>query len=54
MKARATWRLTLGNESGYVCYSSFAVTPAYLAENPDTVQRFVNGYARAQQLGCKQ
>ncbi|MXZ91751.1 MAG: ABC transporter substrate-binding protein [Chloroflexi bacterium] len=40
--------VTLGTESGYVCYSSFAVTPAYLAENPETVQRFVNGYARAQ------
>ena len=40
--------VTLGSESGYVCYSSFAVTPAYLAENPETVQRFVNGYARAQ------
>ena len=39
---------TLGNESGYVCYSSFAVTPSYLADNPDTMQRFVNGYARAQ------
>ena len=39
---------TLGNESGFVCYSSFAVTPSYLANNPDTVQRFVNGYARAQ------
>ncbi len=39
---------TLGMESGYVCYSSFAVTPAYLADNPDTVQAFVNGYARAQ------
>ena len=39
---------TLGMESGYVCYSSIAVTPTYLAENPDTVQRFVNGYARAQ------
>ena len=39
---------TLGNESGYVCYSSFAVTPAYLAENGDTAQAFVNGYARAQ------
>ena len=39
---------TLGKESGYVCYSSFAVTPAYLAENADTVQRFVSGYARAQ------
>ena len=40
--------VTLGNESGYVCYSSFAVTPSYLSENPDTVQSFVNGYARAQ------
>lgn len=40
---------TLGRESGYVCYSSFAATPAFVAENPDTVQRFVNGYARAQQ-----
>lgn len=39
---------TLGNESGYVCYSSFAATPAYVAENPETVQQFVNGYARAQ------
>ena len=39
---------TLGLESGYVCYSSFAVTPAYLAAHPDTVQAFVNGYARAQ------
>ena len=39
---------TLGMESGFVCYSSFAVTPAYLAENPDTVQAFVSGYARAQ------
>ena len=40
--------VTLGNESGYVCYSSFAVAPAYLAENGETVQAFVNGYARAQ------
>ncbi len=39
---------TLGRESGYVCYSSFAATPAYVAENPDTVQRFVSGYAQAQ------
>ena len=39
---------TLGMESGYVCYSSFAVTAAYLEENGETVQRFVNGYARAQ------
>ena len=40
---------TLGNESGYVCYSSFAVTRSYATANPETVQRFVNGYARAQQ-----
>ena len=40
--------VTLGNESGYVCYSSFAAMPAYVEENHDTVQRFVNGYARAQ------
>ena len=39
---------TLAHESGHVCYSSFAATPSYLAENPDAVQRFVNGYARAQ------
>ena len=40
--------VTLANESGYVCYSSFAATPQYVAENPDTVQRFVNGFAAAQ------
>lgn len=40
---------TLGRESGYVCYSSFAATPSYVEQNPETVQRFVNGYARAQQ-----
>ncbi len=39
---------TLGKESGYVCYSSIAVTPDYLENNPDTAQRFVNGYAKAQ------
>jgi NitT/TauT family transport system substrate-binding protein len=40
---------TLGDESGYICYSSFAATPDYVANNPDTVQRFVRGYYRAQQ-----
>ena len=39
---------TLADESGYVCYSSFAAMASYLEENGDTVQRFVNGYARAQ------
>ena len=39
---------TLADESGYVCYSSFAATPSYLERNPGTAQRFVNGYGRAQ------
>ena len=40
---------TLADESGYVCYRSFAAaTPSYLERNPDTAQRFVNGYGRAQ------
>jgi NitT/TauT family transport system substrate-binding protein len=39
---------TLGEESGYICYSSFAATPDYVANNPQTVQRFVQGYYHAQ------
>lgn len=39
---------TLADESGYVCYSSFAATQSYIEQNPNTVQRFVNGYAKAQ------
>ena len=39
---------TLANESGHICYSSFAAMESYLAANPDTVQRFVNGYGKAQ------
>ena len=38
---------TLPGEGGYVCYRSFAATPSYLERNPDTAQRFVNGYGRA-------
>ena len=38
---------TLAGESGYVCYRSFAAAPSYLERNPDTAQRFVNGYGRA-------
>ena len=38
---------TLAEESGYVCYSSFAATASYPERNPDTAQRFVNGYGRA-------
>ena len=33
--------------SGYVCYRSFAATASYLERNPDTAQRFVNGYGQA-------
>ena len=39
---------TLANESGHICYSSFAAMESYLADNPDTVQRFVTGYGKAQ------
>ena len=38
---------TLPGEGGYVCYRSFAATPSYLERNPDTEQRFVNGYGQA-------
>ena len=39
---------TLADESGAICYSSFAAMESYLADHPDTVQRFVTGYAKAQ------
>ena len=39
---------TLAEESSYVCYRSFAATASYPERNPDTAQRFVNGYGRAQ------
>lgn len=39
---------TLADESGPVCYSSFAAMPSYIDQNPNTVQRFVSGYAKAQ------
>ena len=38
---------TLPGEGGYVCYRSFATTASYLERNPDTAQRFVNGYGQA-------
>jgi NitT/TauT family transport system substrate-binding protein len=34
----------LGPLLGYICYSSFAVTPAFLAANAELVQRFVMGW----------
>ena len=34
----------LGPLLGYICYSSFAVTPAFLTANTELVQRFVTGW----------
>ena len=45
--ASATWRPRCPVTSGYVCYRSFAATASYPERNPDTAQRFVNGYGRA-------
>ena len=39
--------LALGPENGHIAYSSFAATNAFLEDNPDTVHRFVQGYAKA-------
>ena len=41
--------VALGPENGHLAYSSFAATNRFLAENPETVQRFVQGFARALQ-----
>ena len=38
----------IGPELGYICYSSFAVVPAFLDSRPDIVQRFVRGFFGAQ------
>ena len=38
----------IGSALGYICYSSFAVTPAFLDATPDMVQRFVRGFYGAQ------
>ncbi len=40
---------SLGSERGYLCYSSFAATPAFISENPQVAQRFVRGFYKAQQ-----
>ena len=41
--------VALGPENGHLAYSSFAATNRFLAENAETVQRFVQGFARALQ-----
>ena len=38
---------SLGPELGYICYSSFAATPSFIDENPDTIQKFVTGFHKA-------
>ena len=39
--------MALGTENGHIAYSSFAATNRFLAENPEAVHRFVQGFARA-------
>ncbi len=39
----------LGQEHRYLCYSSFAATPAFIDEQPDIIHRFVRGFYKAQQ-----
>ena len=39
----------LGREHGYLCYSSFAATPAFIDEQPEVIHRFVRGFYKAQQ-----
>lgn len=40
---------SLGSEHGYLCYSSFAATPAFIDRQPDVVHHFVRGFYNAQQ-----
>ena len=40
---------SLGAELGYLCYSSFAATPAFIEEHSEIVHRFVRGFYNAQQ-----
>ncbi len=39
---------TPGDQLGYLCYSSFAVMPKLLENNPDLIQKFVDGFFKAQ------
>ena len=40
---------SLASEHGYLCYSSFAATPAFVDQNPDIIHRFVRGFYKAQE-----
>ena len=39
--------VALGTENGHLAYSSFAATREFLAQRPETVQRFTAGFAKA-------
>lgn len=39
----------IGPELGYLCYSSFASTPEFVEAKPETIERFVKGFYKAQQ-----
>ena len=43
----ANLAMALGPVNGHIAYSSFAATNDYLDRNPDMVDRFIKGYARA-------
>lgn len=40
---------SLGSEHDYLCYSSFAATPAFINEQIGAIHRFVRGFYKAQQ-----
>ncbi len=39
----------IGVELGYICYSSLAAMPAFIEANTELIQKFVNGFYKAQQ-----
>ncbi len=39
----------LGADSGHLCYSSFAATPAFIDAHPQVIERFTRGFYKAQQ-----
>ena len=43
----ASLAVALGPANGHIAYSSFAATNNFLDRNPDLVDRFIKGYARA-------
>lgn len=39
----------IGADSGHLCYSSFAATPAFIDAQPQVIERFTRGFHKAQQ-----